>query len=91
MLTMKNSETMKKIKAIFAIVVISLFFAVSGAYAQATSPSDPPSGGPQAGDQPIGCGAPVGSGLAILLSLGAGYGAKKAYNYYKKDKEELES
>ena len=90
MITMKKSETMKKIKAIFAIVVISLFFTVSGVYAQATSPADPP-GGPQAGDQPIGGGAPVGSGLAILLSLGAGYGAKKAYNYYKKDKEELES
>lgn len=86
---MKKSEIMKKIKAIFAIVVVSLFFAVSGAYA-GTNPSDPP-GAPQAGDQPIGGGAPVGSGLAILLSLGAGYGAKKAYNYYKKDKEELES
>ncbi len=87
---MKNSETMKKIKTILAILTISFFAGISTVNAQATSPSDPPSGGPQAGDQPIGGSAPVGSGLVILLSLGAGYGAKKVYNYYKTEKEELE-
>ena len=79
---------MKKIKAIFAVLTISLFFSVQGLFAQATSPGNPP-GSPEAGDVPIGGSAPVGSGLVILLSLGAGYGAKKLYNY-NKEKEDLE-
>ncbi len=89
MFNMKKSETMKKIKAILAVITISLFFSAQGLFAQATSPSNPP-GSPEAGDTPIGGGAPIGGGLVILLSLGAGYGAKKAYNYYKNEKEELE-
>lgn len=87
MLNMNKTETMKKIKAIFAIVIVSLFFSVQGLMAD-TNPPNPP-GAPEAGDQPIGGGAPIGSGIAILLSLGAGYGAKKLY-HFNKEKEELE-
>ncbi len=88
---MKKSETMKKIKSIVAIFIVGLFFGAQGLFAQgaATSPSDPP-GSPHAGDVPIGGGAPIGGGLVILLSLGAGYGVKKVYNYYNEDNEELE-
>lgn len=47
-------------------------------------PPPPPSGGHgQTGNQPGG-GAPLGSGLAILLSLGAAYGGKKIYDMRKK-------
>ena len=88
MFNTKKCKEMKNIKAIIAFIIISLFIGMQGLFAQATTPGNPP-GSPQAGDQPIGGGAPVGSGLVILLSLGAGYGAKKIYNYNKK-REDLE-
>ncbi|MCF8307459.1 MAG: hypothetical protein K9I68_00470 [Bacteroidales bacterium] len=34
--------------------------------------------------------APIGGGVAILLSLGAAYGGKKYYDYRKKLKNEME-
>lgn len=43
------------------------------------------SGGGNVGGDPIGGGAaPVGSGIAVLLALGAGYGAKRIYDARKK-------
>ncbi len=56
---------------------------------QQTSPADP-NGTPEAGT-PLGGSAPVGSGIGILLALGAAYGGKKVYNYFSEEKEELES
>ena len=54
----------------------------------AQSPPPPPAGGHgQTGNQPNGGGAPIGSGLAILLALGAGYGGKKLYDARKKLEE----
>ncbi len=55
----------------------------------AQSPPPPPAGGHgQTGNQPNnGGGAPIGSGLAILLALGAGYGGKKLYDARKKIEE----
>ncbi len=51
----------------------------------------PPPGNPHGGDDdiPMGGNAPVGNGLAIVLSLGAAYGARKVY-YYFKDQSALE-
>ena len=47
---------------------------------QAQGPPDPPGlGHGTGGDQPPGGNAPVGSGLVILLSLAAGYGAFNAW------------
>lgn len=65
--------------------VICLFsFLISGLLVQAQpqeiDPLDP--GGPQSG------GVPVDGGLALLLAAGAGYGAKKAYDFRKKSKKE---
>ena len=88
MLNIKKLETMKNIKIILAILTISLFAGISTVNAD-NNPPNPPQA-PQPGDHPIGGSAPVGSGLVILLGLGAGYGAKKVYNYYKTGKEELE-
>jgi len=50
--------------------------------AQVMGPSDP---GAAPSGQPIGGGAPVGSGLFILLGLGAAYGGKEVYKRYKKE------
>jgi len=35
------------------------------------------------GNTPVAGGAPIGSGLLILVALGAGYGAKKVYDFKK--------
>ncbi len=43
--------------------------------------------GPGTGDDPIGGTAPIGSGLIILISMGAAYGAKKVYNARKRLEE----
>jgi len=44
----------------------------------------PPNGGDtpeEGGNTPVGGGAPIGGGLLILVALGAGYGAKKVYDF----------
>ena len=43
-------------------------------------PPPPPSGHGSPGNQPTGGHAPIGSGLAILLVMGAAYAGKKAYD-----------
>ncbi len=47
-------------------------------------PPPPPPGHDQTGNQSGGRGAPVGSGLLILLGLGGAYGGFKAYRKKKK-------
>ena len=51
--------------------------------AKADDPPPPPPGHGETGNVPGG-GAPIGSGLFILLGLGAAYGGKKIYDYKKK-------
>ena len=63
---------MKKIILTLSI----LFIAVMPLLAD--DPAPPPPGGGTNGP-PIGGGAPIGSGIAILLSLGAAWGGKKVY------------
>jgi hypothetical protein len=48
----------------------------------ADQPPDP--GGDPTGD-PVGGGSPIGSGLVILLSMGAAYGGKKIFDSKKID------
>jgi len=47
----------------------------------------PPPGHGETGNVPGG-GSPIGSGLFILLGLGAAYGGKKFYNYKNKKSKE---
>jgi len=75
---------MKKFISIFTVLIISLFLLIP--VSNATEPGNPPVG-PGAGDEPIGGGAPIGSGTLILIALGAAYGGKKVYDM---NKEELE-
>ncbi len=72
---------MKKIiKFIPLFIITILIFLTLNIYAD--GPPHPP---PQGGDKPpVGGGAPIGSGLIILLVLGSGYGVKKFYDYKKK-------
>ena len=77
---------MKKI--IFNLLVISFLILVPVFAATASAPPPPPpGGGPGAGDAPIGGTAPLGSGIVMLLTMGAAYGAKKVYDARKKLQE----
>jgi len=78
---MKNH--FKKMILIIALVVSP--FIVDLVNAQA--PDTPGSGGSGGGQKMGGGGAPIGSGIALLLSLGTGYGLKKIYSLRKKEKE----
>lgn len=67
-------------------LALTIVFALLSAFtfdAAAQVPPPPPSGGHGAtGNQPAGNGAPIGSGLFILLGLGAAYGGKKVYDFH---------
>ncbi len=65
--------------ALFTLNAILLF--AQGA------PPPPPSGHGGETNQPANGSAPIGSGLGILLALGAAYGGKKVWDYRKKLEE----
>ncbi|MDD4373041.1 MAG: hypothetical protein PHG67_03885 [Bacteroidales bacterium] len=77
---------MKKIIAKLSLITV-LTIASTALLAQ--GPPEPPED-PGEGGGPVGGNAPIGSGLAILLTLGAAYGGRKVYQYWKDQKEELE-
>jgi hypothetical protein len=69
-------------KGFYTIIIILFFFAIPTlSYAQQTNPGDP-GGEPGGGGEEPPLGAPIGSGLYILLGLGAAYGARKTYQFY---------
>ena len=68
---------MKKLFATAAFLMI-------GGIALMSQTPPPPPDNPSSGGGPVGGGAAIGSGIAILLALGAGYGAKKVYDFRKK-------
>ena len=74
---------MKKAIKIVLLTVFFITFTVSlNSVLSQPMPGGDPSGG---GDNPpVGGYAPIGSGLIILLALGAGYGSKKVYDARKK-------
>jgi drug/metabolite transporter (DMT)-like permease len=77
---------MKKliIRTIAALILMLGIILVSPAYGQNGDPPPPPGGHGSTQNEPPGGGAPVGSGLAILLALGAAYGGKKMYEIGRK-------
>jgi hypothetical protein len=83
-------EKFEPMKNIFKIIVISLTFGlVMGITALSIAqPPDPPGSHGQGGNMPPGGGmAPVGSGMVILIGMGAAYGAKKIFRAYKNQEE----
>lgn len=75
---------MKKIfyKGILLVVVFIGINMINPVFADVPPPPPPPENG--TGGNVPGGGAPVGSGIVFLISLAAGYGAKKAYQARKK-------
>jgi len=78
---------MKKI-VIKLSFIIALTISSTALLAQ-TGPPNPPDN-PESGGGPVGGHAPIGGGLAIMLSLGAAYGGRKVYCFWQQQKEDLE-
>jgi hypothetical protein len=73
---------------ILRTLVITAFLLIgNGLLAQVPPP--PPGDHGESGNQPGG-GAPIGSGIGILLALGAAYGGRKVYKAFK-NQDEIES
>ena len=78
---------MKNITKLVKITLTLVLFLGWGLFAMAQGPPPPPGGGHgQTGNQAPANGgsAPIGGGIAILLSLGAAWGGKKVYDESKK-------
>ena len=83
---MKNATKLAKIAK--TILILTLFMGWSLLAMAQGGPPPPPGGGHgDGGDQPPGTGgsAPIGSGIAILLSLGAAWGGRKVYQAYRQE------
>ncbi|KAF0200168.1 MAG: hypothetical protein FD170_3721 [Bacteroidetes bacterium] len=73
---------MKRIMKLIPVLVVSLLltFMVQETSAQGPPPPPPDGHGATGNQPPTGGNAPIGSGMAILLVLGAAYAGKKAYD-----------
>lgn len=60
-----------------AVLTIAFFMLTALPAFADDPPPPPPQGHGQNGNQPPGGGAPIGEGLAILLTMGVAYGYKK--------------
>jgi hypothetical protein len=78
---------MKKVIHILTVTFLTLFLSFN-LNAQVKEPGTVPIG-PSDNDQPIGGGAPIGSGVYILMMLGAAYGSRKVYRLNKNDAEKI--
>lgn len=63
----------------FRILLIAAFLVTVPMILMAQQPPHPNGGNNGPGGGPVGGGAPIGSGLAILITLGAAYGMRKSY------------
>ncbi len=67
------------IRSVTTLFLVTFLFIASAVIAQ--NPPPPPQIHGESGNQtPPGGGVPVGSGIVILLALGAAYGGKKLYD-----------
>ncbi|MDY0078555.1 MAG: hypothetical protein RBR87_14905 [Bacteroidales bacterium] len=77
-------------KKILVKLTFIIAFTISSSALMADGGPPPPPGEPGTGGPPVGGPAPIGSGIAILLSLGAAYSGRKMYRYWQSQKEDLE-
>ena len=73
-------------KKITLLLASSLIFTLSPLFTTNVLGDQPPDPGGGPTGEPVG-GAPIGSGLVILVSLGLAYGAKKVYKHNWDEKD----
>jgi hypothetical protein len=94
----KNNNIMKKIITLITMpafgractmLCIGITLLTINLSAQTQSPPAPNNGNnpTQNGNTPVGGGAPLGSGLLVLMALGAAYGSKKVFELKTKERE----
>ncbi len=69
------------------IILLTVFAAISSFALLAQAPPTPPGDAGGSGGPVGGGGAPIGSGIVLLITLAAGYGAKKVFTGMNTDKE----
>ena len=76
---------MKNIVKIFVLTLFVLVLIVppTSVFAQDPPPPPPGAGHGAGGSQVPGGGAPIGSGMVLLIAMAAGYGGKKVYDFKK--------
>lgn len=80
---------MKNLHKILLLVFIIIAFTSVDIFAQIPNPPSAPNHNTTDNTDGNGGGAPIGSGLFILLGLGAAYGGIKTYQFYQKKKKSL--
>ncbi len=81
----KQHNIMKKIIKLSTALITITLLTINLSFAQTPPLPNGDGGNPSSGSNtPVGGGAPIGGGLLILVVLGAGYGAKKVYDFNKK-------
>ncbi|MBN1340195.1 MAG: hypothetical protein JXA03_12775 [Bacteroidales bacterium] len=73
---------MKKFTTFILACATALFLLLSTSIIRADEPPNP-GGGPGSGDLPVGGSSPLGGGLIILVTLGAGYSLRKVFKSNK--------
>lgn len=82
---MKINLKQYKMKKIVTATLIAMLTGLAGITFAQTPPHPNGGGSPSGGgNTPVGGGAPIGGGLIILLSLAAGYGTGKVYDFRRK-------
>jgi hypothetical protein len=89
-----NHKQMKKLSKYFTAILLTFLLLLAGStlFAQGPGgvPEDPSVGGDNgAVGHPAGGGAPLGTGIIILMSLAAAYGATNILQLLKKKEENL--
>jgi hypothetical protein len=80
LLTTEIQRNMKNIIRLIQVLMVSFLLSALVLEVNAQGPPPPPPGhGTTGNSPPTGGHAPIGSGLAILLVMGAAYAGKKAY------------
>jgi hypothetical protein len=75
-------------KTNIAKVILTVSFLIYGFGLMAQAPPHPPGHGSSTNEAPgPGPGAPIGSGMVILIGLSAVYGAKKVYSTRQEEQE----
>ncbi|GAB6278872.1 MAG: hypothetical protein STSR0006_08710 [Lentimicrobium sp.] len=82
-----NRKMMKKGRL---IILLSVLLMLGGLNGFSQDPPPPPANHGQTTDQQSGGSAPLGSGIALLLAMGAAYGARKVYTFSKNKREKEE-